>query len=80
MLRLLLLVWLPGDGVRVEDALEYWKIALGEEAAVAVVAPPYPQVETELYITGEISHSLADRMKAGQDRVDAARKAREKKQ
>lgn len=38
-----LLVWLPDHSTRAEDAFAFWKHALGDAAAVAVVEPPFPE-------------------------------------
>lgn len=47
-----LLVWLHGDGLSASDAMAYWKMALGSEAAIAVLEAPYPQIEDDLYRGG----------------------------
>jgi len=43
-----LLIFLGDDGLRAEDSLAYWELALGDEAAVAVIEPPYPAVGEDL--------------------------------
>jgi poly(3-hydroxybutyrate) depolymerase len=50
-----LLVWLAEDGVRIDDELSYWTHALGDDALVAVVVPPYRQEERDLRIAGRWS-------------------------
>jgi hypothetical protein len=37
------LIWLPQDGARGKDALLAWKLALGDQAIVAVVDAPIPE-------------------------------------
>jgi uncharacterized iron-regulated protein len=56
-----LLLWLGADGLRAADALAPLKEALGEEAAIAVVEPPYPLVADDLapggrWFSGETFH------------------------
>ena len=50
--KLPLLIWLSGDGYRADDGLRYWKLALGDQAAVLSVEAPYPQVEEDFRIGG----------------------------
>jgi uncharacterized iron-regulated protein len=47
-----LLVWLPPEGVRSADAESFWHAALADEAALAIVEPPYPQIEEDLHAGG----------------------------
>lgn len=47
-----LLVYLPEEGIRTVDASRYWRLAVGDEAAVAVVEMPYPQREDQLHLSG----------------------------
>ncbi|MEM7168466.1 MAG: ChaN family lipoprotein [Planctomycetota bacterium] len=47
-----LLVYLAGDGLSSKDALQYWRTALGDQVALAIVDHPYPQLETNLYRSG----------------------------
>lgn len=62
-----LLVWLPDAGERPEDARALWRAAFGEEAALAVVEPPYPERAADLAPGGRYSHSTSFR--ADQARV-----------
>ncbi len=69
-----LLVWLGEEGARTKDSFEHWKMALGEDAAVAVVEMPYPQQEEELHVSGRwfwLDHFIADvsRLQAGLERI-----------
>lgn len=53
-----LLVWLPDRATRSEDAFAFWRLALGEAAAVAVVEPPFPELQDDLatggrYVSGD---------------------------
>ncbi len=43
-----LLVWLPGDGLRSDDALATWVAAVGDAAAIAVLEPQFGQIEPDL--------------------------------
>lgn len=47
-----LLVYLTGDGLSAKDALQYWRMVLGDQAALAIVEHPYPQLESNLYRSG----------------------------
>ncbi|MBI1852085.1 MAG: ChaN family lipoprotein [Planctomycetes bacterium] len=47
-----LLVWLADDGTRTRDAQAYWKAALGDDAAVLVVEPPYRETADDLHVGG----------------------------
>ncbi len=47
-----LLIWLPPDGIRAREAEAYWRIALADEAAIAVVEAPYTQLEEDLHLGG----------------------------
>lgn len=47
-----LLVWLPGRATRPEDALAFWRAAVGEQAAVAVVHQPFPELQDDLALGG----------------------------
>ena len=47
-----LLIWLDDDGRPASDVLRYWRERMGEEAAIAVVEPPFPQQEDRLYWSG----------------------------
>ena len=50
--RVPLLVWLPDRATRTADAVTYWTAALRGEAAVAVVEPPFPEVQEDLAVGG----------------------------
>jgi uncharacterized iron-regulated protein len=43
-----LLIWLPVEGSTSAESLEGWRAALRDEAAIAVLEPPFPQVEEDL--------------------------------
>ncbi len=43
-----LLIWLSDDGLTASDGLDLWKNRLGDEAAVAVLEPLYPEVQDDL--------------------------------
>ncbi len=43
-----LLVWLPDAGERAQEARELWRAALGDEAAIVVVEPPFPERAADL--------------------------------
>lgn len=47
-----LLVWLPDRRSRPEDALAFWTRVLGDGAAVAVVEPPFPELQDDLAAGG----------------------------
>ena len=47
-----LLVWLGDESFRASDGLKLWKTALGDEAALLVIEPPYPRVTDDLYRAG----------------------------
>ena len=50
-----LLVWLPDRDTRVEDALAFWRLALGDAAAVAVVEPAFPELQDDLAMGGRFA-------------------------
>lgn len=43
-----LLVWLGSEGLRSDDGLALWQAALGANAIIASVEPPYAQLEADL--------------------------------
>ena len=47
-----LVVWLPESGERPQDARELLRAALGDEAALAVLEPPYPERAEDLAPSG----------------------------
>ncbi len=47
-----LLIWLPPEGLRAADGVAFWRHALGDEAAIAVVEPPMLQREDDLHLGG----------------------------
>jgi uncharacterized iron-regulated protein len=47
-----LLIWLGDDPFRAEDGVRLWSRALGEEAVIAVIEPPYPHLAPDLYVGG----------------------------
>ena len=47
-----LLIWLGDDSFRARDGLVQWRTALGDEAAIVVVEPPYPHTADDLYVAG----------------------------
>ncbi|HWB78007.1 MAG TPA: ChaN family lipoprotein [Nannocystaceae bacterium] len=56
--KLPLLVWLPDDGEDPKDAALRWKLALGGQAAVAVLVPPHRQREPDGRIVGRWGHAI----------------------
>ncbi|MGE3164983.1 MAG: ChaN family lipoprotein [Planctomycetota bacterium] len=50
--RLPLLIWLHDDGLDSRLALDYWKLALGDLAVIAVIEAPYPEVDEDLHRGG----------------------------
>ena len=47
-----LLIWLVDDGLTASDGLDLWRDRLGDEAAIAVIEPPYPAVQPDLSVGG----------------------------
>jgi uncharacterized iron-regulated protein len=47
-----MVVWLTEEGLRAADAEAYWRAALGEEAVIVTVEPPYTQLEEDLHVGG----------------------------
>lgn len=47
-----LLLWLHDDGLDSEAALDYWRLALGAQAILAILETPYPEVEEDLHRSG----------------------------
>ncbi len=47
-----LLIWLAGEEGRARDVAEWWRLALGDEAAVAVVEPFHPVEAREGHLLG----------------------------
>lgn len=47
-----LLIWLSDDGLSAQDNLEYWKSAIGDQVAIAVIEPIHRQQESNLSISG----------------------------
>ncbi len=47
-----LLVWLPPEGFRAADDEPFWRAALGDEAALAIVEPPGLEREDDLHLGG----------------------------
>jgi len=47
-----LLIWLAAEGQRAQDAERLLTSSLGTQVATAVVEPPYPQTERDLYQAG----------------------------
>ncbi len=69
-----LLVWLPDRGTRTEDAFAYWQAALGDDVALAVVEPPFPERQDDLamggrYAIGDGFRSDYGRMQYGLERL-----------
>ncbi len=46
--RVPLLIWLSDDGLTAEDGMALWRERLGEDAAIAVLEPAFPQTEADL--------------------------------
>jgi predicted esterase len=42
-----LLIWLPRAGERPEDVALSWRLALGDQSAIAVVEPPIPEAQPD---------------------------------
>lgn len=49
--RVPLVVWLPADGERPREARDWFRFALGDEAAVAVLEPLHPEESEDLVMT-----------------------------
>lgn len=47
-----LLIWLGDDPFRAEDGMRLWGGALGDEAAIVAIEPPYPHEAPDLYVAG----------------------------
>ncbi len=47
-----LLIWLPPEGLRAADGESYWKAALGDEAAIAILEPPWLEQDDDLHLGG----------------------------
>ena len=47
-----LLVWLDGDGASTDAALALWRLALPDDAIIAVVEPPYRERAPDLRVAG----------------------------
>jgi uncharacterized iron-regulated protein len=47
-----LLIWLSDDGLSARDNLAYWKSAIGDQVAIAVIEPIHRQQESNLSISG----------------------------
>ncbi len=47
-----LLIWLNDDGLSAEDGLNYWKMVLKDQAAIAVIEPTHRQFERDFSIGG----------------------------
>ena len=62
-----LLVWLPDGNTRTEDAVALWRHAFGEEAAVAVVEAPFPEVQPDLGLGGR--YAFGDGFRSDYSRV-----------
>ncbi|MEM1330953.1 MAG: ChaN family lipoprotein [Planctomycetota bacterium] len=48
-----LVIWLGRDGLRAEDGMDLWKRRLGDEAAIAVIDPPYRWLAHDLSDGGQ---------------------------
>lgn len=62
-----LLVWLPDGDERAQDVREFLRAALGEEATLVVVEPPYPELAADLAAGGRWAQ--AGGFRADQTRV-----------
>ncbi len=47
-----LLIWLGDDGARDDDGLRYWRVALGESAAIVAIDPLHLSEEADLQLGG----------------------------
>ncbi|HZN40743.1 MAG TPA: ChaN family lipoprotein [Planctomycetota bacterium] len=68
--QLPLFVWLPDRRTRPEDAFAFWRLELGDAAAVAVVEQPFPEVQDDLanggrYVSGDGFRADYGRMQHG---------------
>jgi uncharacterized iron-regulated protein len=62
-----LLIWLPDRGTRTEDAFAFWQLAIGAQAAVAVVEAPFPELQGDLALGGR--YAFGDGFRADYSRV-----------
>ncbi|MBM4062984.1 MAG: hypothetical protein FJ265_18095 [Planctomycetes bacterium] len=62
-----LLVWLPDRATRTEDAFDFWRLSVGEHAAVAVVEAPFPELQGDLAPGGR--YAFGDGFRADYSRV-----------
>ena len=68
--QLPLFVWLPDRRTRPEDAFAFWRLELGDAAAVAVVEQPFPEAQDDLgnggrYVSGDGFRADYGRMQHG---------------
>ncbi|MCP5118698.1 MAG: hypothetical protein GY953_48425, partial [bacterium] len=50
--RVPLLIWLNDDGFSAAEGMTLWKERLGNEVAIAVIEPPYPETQADLQVGG----------------------------
>lgn len=62
-----LLVWLPDRATRTDDAVALWRTTIGEQAAVVVVEPPFPEVQADLAVGGR--YAFGDGFRADYNRM-----------
>jgi uncharacterized iron-regulated protein len=48
-----LFLWLPPDGLSVQESMDYWKGILGDRSAIAVIGSPYRQQQFDLSLGGK---------------------------
>ncbi|MDB4534330.1 ChaN family lipoprotein [Vicingaceae bacterium] len=72
--RVPLLIWLVDDGLNSKDGLQLWKDRLGDRLAIAVIEPPYRELQEDLseggrwFWPGSFSSDI-DSMKESVERV-----------
>ncbi|HEX5050620.1 MAG TPA: ChaN family lipoprotein [Planctomycetota bacterium] len=65
-----LFVWLPDRTTRPEDAFTFWRRALGDRAAVAVLEQPFPEAQPDLAVGGR--YVSGDGFRADYERMQLA--------
>ena len=62
-----LMLWLPDRMTRTDDAVTFWRTVLGDDAALAVVEAPFPEVQDDLATGGR--YAFGDGFRADYARV-----------